>query len=209
MKINEVFYSLQGEGNWTGLPNIFIRVTGCNLRCSYCDTKYAYEHGKKMSIEDIVDEIQKFPCKHICITGGEPLLQNKILDLINILLKRGYRICLETNGSISIEKLVGKKSLMISLDIKCPSSGMHEKMNFNNLSYLTTNDQLKFVIKNREDYDFAKAVIKKYKPKSTVFFQPVWGTNLKDLSSWILDDSFNVRLGLQLHKIVWGDKKGV
>ena len=209
MKINEVFYSLQGEGNWTGLPNIFIRVTGCNLRCSYCDTRYAYEHGKKMSIEDIVDEIQKFPCKHICITGGEPLLQKKILDLINILLKRGYRICLETNGSISIEKLVGKKSLMISLDIKCPSSGMHEKMNFNNLSYLTTDDQLKFVIKNSEDYEYAKAIIKKYKPNSKVFLQPVWDTNPKELSSWILNDGLNVRLGLQLQKIIWGDKTGV
>ena len=209
MKINEIFYSLQGEGKWTGLPNIFIRVTGCNLRCSYCDTKYAYEHGKKMSIAEIVNEIQKFPCIHICLTGGEPLLQQEIFDLINILLNGGYKLCLETNGSRSIEKIVGKKSMMVSLDVKCPSSGMHEKMNFNNLSYLTTNDQLKFVIKNSEDYEYAKAMIKKYKPNGKVFFQPMWGTNPKELASWILDDGLNVRLGLQLQKIIWGDKTGV
>jgi len=209
MKINEIFYSIQGEGKWTGLPNTFIRTTGCNLRCSFCDTKYAYENGKEMSIEEIINEIQKFPCNFVCITGGEPLLQDEILDLIDILLKRGYKICLETNGSINIEKIASKESLMVSLDIKCPSSNMHEKMRLNNLSYLTNYDQLKFVIKNKEDYDYAKNIIRKYKPQSTVFFQPVWNTNPKNLSSWILNDSLNVRLGLQLHKILWGDKKGV
>jgi 7-carboxy-7-deazaguanine synthase len=209
MKINEIFYSLQGEGNWTGLPNIFIRTTGCNLRCLYCDTKYAYKHGKKISIDNIINEIKKFPCKNICITGGEPLLQDETFDLINILLKKRYRICLETNGSIDIGKVVGKKSLMISLDIKCPSSDMHGKMCFKNISYLSNNDQLKFVIKYGKDYDFAKAIIKKYTPKCTVFFQPMWGTNLINLSSWILDDGLNVRLGLQAHKIIWGNKKGI
>ena len=209
MKVNEIFYSLQGEGKWTGLSNIFIRTTGCNLRCSYCDTKYAYEEGSEISVEEIVNEIQKFPCKYVCITGGEPLLQDEIMDLIENLLMRGYRICLETNGSVNIEKIVGKESLIVSLDIKCPSSKMHEKMELNNLFYLTKNDQLKFVIKNKGDYNYAKSIIGEYKPQSTIFFQPVWGTNPKELSSWILNDNLNVRLGLQLHKVIWGDKRGI
>lgn len=209
MKINNIYYSIQGEGKWLGLPNIFIRLSGCNLRCSYCDTTYAYEIGKEMSFDDIIEEIVRYPCKKICITGGEPLLQNETNNLINILLKKGYKLCLETNGSIGIEELSNKNSLMISLDIKCPSSGMHEKMNFKNLSHLTKQDQLKFAIKDKKDYDYAKYIILNYKPKSTIFFQAVWGSNLKDLSSWILDDGLDVRFGLQLHKIIWGDKNGV
>lgn len=209
MKINEIFYSIQGEGKWMGLPNIFIRTTGCNLRCSFCDTTYAYETGEEMSIEEIINRIRKHPCNYVCITGGEPLLQEEIVQLIDVLLEKKYVICLETNGSIGIESLVGKKSLLISLDIKCPSSTMHEKMNFNNVSLLTCNDQLKFIIQNREDYEYAKKIIKKYKPQSAIFFQPIWGINLKELSSWVLNDGLDVRIGLQLHKIIWGDRKGV
>jgi len=209
MKINEIFYSIQGEGKWMGLPNIFIRTTGCNLRCSFCDTTYAYETGEEMSIEEIINRIRKHPCNYVCVTGGEPLLQEEIVQLIDVLLEKKYVICLETNGSIDIENLVGKKSLLISLDIKCPSSTMHEKMNFNNVSLLTCNDQLKFIIQNREDYEYAKKIIKKYKPQSAIFFQPVWGINLKELSSWVLNDGLDVRIGLQLHKIIWGDRKGV
>jgi len=209
MKINEIFYSIQGEGKWMGLPNIFIRTTGCNLRCSFCDTTYAYETGEEMSIEEIINRIRKHPCNYVCITGGEPLLQEEIVQVIDVLLEKKYVICLETNGSIGIENLVGKKSLLISLDIKCPSSTMHEKMNFNNVSLLTCNDQLKFIIQNREDYEYAKKNIKKYKPQCAIFFQPIWGINLKELSSWVLNDGLDVRIGLQLHKIIWGDRKGV
>ena len=209
MKINEIFYSIQGEGKWMGLPNIFIRTTGCNLRCSFCDTTYAYETGEEMSIEEIINRIRKHPCNYVCITGGEPLLQEAIVQLIDVLLEKKYVICLETNGSIDIENLVGKKSLLISLDIKCPSSAMHEKMKFNNVSLLTCNDQLKFIIQNREDYEYAKKNIKKYKPQCAIFFQPLWGINLKELSSWVLNDGLDVRIGLQLHKIIWGDRKGV
>jgi len=209
MKINEIFYSIQGEGKWMGLPNIFIRTTGCNLRCSFCDTTYAYETGEEMSIEEIINRIRKHPCNYVCITGGEPLLQEEIVQLIDVLLEKKYVICLETNGSIDIERLAGKKSLLISLDIKCPSSTMHEKMNFNNVSLLTCNDQLKFIIQNREDYEYAKKNIKKYKPQCAIFFQPIWGINLKELSSWVLNDGLDVRIGLQLHKIIWGDRKGV
>jgi len=208
MKINEIFYSLQGEGKWTGRPNIFIRTSGCNLRCSFCDTTYAYYDGKEMSINEILSQISKYPCKYICLTGGEPLLQNEILDLIDALLKKDYKIYLETNGSINIKKLSNKKSLIISLDIKCPSSKMHEKNNFKNISLLKKDDQLKFVIDDKNDYNYAKKIIDKYKPICTVFFQPVWGTNPSNLAEWIIHDGLNVKLGLQLHKIMWGEKKG-
>jgi 7-carboxy-7-deazaguanine synthase len=209
MKINEIFYSLQGEGNWSGLPNIFIRTTGCNLRCSFCDTKYAYDSGEEMSIEAILDNISKYSCKYICITGGEPLLQNEIMNLINALLKRKYQICLETNGSIDIEGISNKKSLIISLDIKCPSSQMSSKNFFKNINYLKKKDQLKFIILDRNDYDFAKKIVEKYKPSCCIYFQPVWGTNPKNLADWIINDKLNVNLGLQLHKIIWGEKRKI
>jgi 7-carboxy-7-deazaguanine synthase len=209
MKVNEIFYSIQGEGMLVGVPSIFLRLVGCNLRCSFCDTKYAYEQGTEMSIQEILDEIKKFTCNYVCLTGGEPLLQKDIIKLIESLLQKNYNVCLETNGSISIKKLVGKKSLMISLDIKCPSSGFHKQMNMKNVSYLTKKDQLKFIIKNKDDYHYAKKILKKYHSPCTVFFQPVWGTNPKKLASWILKDGVNVRLALQLHKIVWGTKRGV
>lgn len=209
MKINEIFYSMQGEGSWVGLPNIFIRTTGCNLRCSFCDTTYAYIHGVEMDVKEVVDEIQKYLCNYVCITGGEPLLQEETVELLDVLLQKKYVVCVETNGSINIEKLVGKKSLMISLDIKCPSSTMHDKMNFDNLSQLSCNDQLKFVINNKVDYEYAKKIMKKYKPQCIIFFQPVWGTDPKKLSSWILHDGLHVRIGLQLHKMIWRNTKGV
>ena len=209
MKVNEIFYSIQGEGILVGVPSIFLRLTGCNLRCSFCDTKYAYLQGKEMSIPAILDKIKKFTCTNICITGGEPLLQKDTIKLIETLLQKNYKICLETNGSISIKKLVEKKSLVISLDIKCPSSGSHEQMNIKNISYLSEKDQLKFIINNKKDYNYAKEILKRYNPSCNVFFQSVWGTNPKKLASWILNDRLPVRLALQLHKIIWGEKRGV
>ena len=207
MRINEIFYSIQGEGKWTGLPNIFIRTTGCNLRCSFCDTEYAYKDGKEFSPGGIIESINKYPCKYVCLTGGEPLIQEKTNDLIDALLKEDYKICLETNGSINIKKISNKKNLMISLDIKCPSSNMHEKMHFNNIPLLDGDDQLKFVIKDKNDYNYAKDILQKYKPNCPVFFQPVWEANPKKLAEWILGDALPVTLGLQLHKILWGDTR--
>ena len=207
MKINEIFYSLQGEGKWTGLPNIFIRTSGCNLRCTYCDTKYAYNDGTEISLDEILNKISKYPCKYVCITGGEPLLQEETLNLIDVLLKKDYKICLETNGSINIRKLSKKKSLIISLDIKCPSSNMQDKTNIDNISFLKKLDQLKFIIKDKNDYNYAKKIIKKYKPSCTVFFQPVWKTNPMVLAKWIINDGMNVRLGLQIHKIIWNEER--
>jgi 7-carboxy-7-deazaguanine synthase len=209
MKINEIFYSIQGEGKWTGLPNIFIRATGCNLRCSYCDTKYAREEGSEKNIKEIMKEVKKYKCKNICITGGEPLTQKETIKLIDELIKNKFKISLETNGSIDIKILTNKANLMISLDIKCPSSKMHKKMIFENIKKLKQKDQLKLIIKNKNDYEYAKKIISKYKPACTVFFQPVWGTNPKHLADWIIKDDLDVKLGLQLHKIIWGNKRGI
>jgi len=209
MKINEIFYSIQGEGKWTGFPNIFIRTTGCNLRCSYCDTKYAYKQGIEKKIQEITKEIKKYYCTKICITGGEPLIQEDTIELIKHLLKLKYSVIVETNGSIKIDSLKNKKNLIISLDIKTPSSKMHEKMFLQNINMLTKKDQIKFIIKNKKDYEYARIIIQKFKPKCDVFFQPVWKTNSEKLAKWILEDYLKVKLGLQIHKIIWGDKKGV
>jgi len=208
MKINEIFYSIQGEGKWTGKPNIFIRTTGCNLRCTYCDTKYAYYKGKEQNIDELIEKIQKFPCKKVCITGGEPLLQKDIIKVAEQFLKNKYDILIETNGSITIRKISKIKKIIISMDVKCPSSKMHNKMDLANIQLLSKNDQLKFVIQNKKDYEYAKKIIKKYKPVTNIFFQPVWKTDPKNLSEWILKDGLSVNLGLQIHKIIWGNKKG-
>jgi len=205
MKINEIFYSIQGEGKWSGLPNIFIRTTGCNLRCSYCDTKYAYKNGKQMDINKIIKKIKQYPCKNICLTGGEPLIQDEIKKLINTLIKNKYKICLETNGSQKIDDLPNNNSLIISMDIKCPSSKMNKKMLFENINTLKTKDQIKFVIKNKEDYNYAKKIINKYKPKCSIFFQPIWGTRADKLAEWIINDALNVKMSIQLHKIIWSN----
>jgi 7-carboxy-7-deazaguanine synthase len=207
MKINEIFYSIQGEGKWTGIKNIFIRTTGCNLRCSFCDTTYAYTDGVDMTIEEIVNNISNYPCKYICITGGEPLFQNETLKLVEYLLREKYKVSIETNGSIKINQYIDKNSLMISLDIKCPSSKMHEKMCLDNLSMLRKNDQLKFIIRDKKDYNYAKEIFQKYKPVCPIYFQPVWGANATHLANWIIEDKLDVRLSLQIHKILWGNRR--
>jgi 7-carboxy-7-deazaguanine synthase len=209
MRIHEIFYSLQGEGRLAGTPSIFLRTAGCNLRCTYCDTTYAYEKGTEMTIQEILDEMKKYPCTHVCVTGGEPLMQKETPRLIDSLLKKNYSVCLETNGSRSIKKLAGKQSLILSLDIKCPSSGSHEQMDMTNIMYLSQKDQIKFIIKDKEDYEYAKKILDKYKPGCPVFFQPVWGTDAQKLAAWILRDGLSVRLSVQLHKIIWGLQNGV
>ena len=207
MKINEIFYSIQGEGKWQGEANIFIRTSGCNLRCKYCDTKYAYNEGKELTIKQIFEKIKKFSCKKICITGGEPLLQKDIVEILEKLKNKGYHLSIETNGSVSIDRV--KEFGLISLDIKCPSSNMENKMEFENIKKLTDEDQLKFVINDKKDYIYAKEIIEKYRPNCTIYFQPVWKSNIKNLAKWILEDNLKVKLSLQIHKIIWGEKKGV
>ncbi len=209
MKINEIFYSLQGEGSLVGLPTVFIRTTGCNLRCSYCDTTYAYKEGTNLSVDQILRIVESFHCPSVCITGGEPLLQKDFMTLCTMLMHKKYMICIETNGSKSIDKIPGKKNVIISLDIKCPSSGMHRHMNLRNINRLSEHDQLKFIIKRKEDYEYAKHIITTHQPRCMIFLQPVWGTDPRRLASWILHDKLPARLGLQLHKLLWGEKKGV
>ena len=163
MKINEIFYSIQGEGIYMGLPMAFVRVTGCNLRCSWCDTKYAYSQGKELSIDQIIERLKTYPTKHVCLTGGEPMAQDEIFNLINQLLSNDYKIYLETNGSISLTELPNSDAIKISIDIKCPSTGESQKMDFTNVVQLDEGDQLKFIISDQEDFEYAKQLIKNSK----------------------------------------------
>jgi 7-carboxy-7-deazaguanine synthase len=161
-----------------------------------------------MTLQDILLHITQYSCDYVCLTGGEPLLQDESLQLIDLLHKKGYQISVETNGSINIKNIAQKKHVMISLDIKCPSSNMQDKMYLQNISYLRASDQLKFIMSTKADYEHAKQIILRYKPPCTMYFQPVWGSNLASLAQWILDDGLNIRLGLQLQKILWGESKG-
>jgi len=208
MKICEIFYSIQGEGQWLGLPNVFIRTQGCNLRCTFCDTTYAYDEGEEKTITEILKEIKRYTCRFICITGGEPLLQQATYELIEKLCNQGYVVCIETNGSYAIDPLIKNKTVMISLDIKCPSSQMSSKMDLNNLSLIRPVDQVKFVIGTRKDYVYAKNIFSTYHIPCKVYFQPVWKQlPLQKLASWIQQDNLMVYLGIQLQKIIYGDRR--
>jgi len=209
MKIIEMFYSIQGEGIQIGLPTFFVRTSGCNLRCSWCDTKYAYYGGREVTPEKIVDAAKKYPIRRVSITGGEPLLQKDLNDTIKKFLEEDYEILIETNGSLSIEDIPISRKIVISLDIKCPSSGMTDMMKYSNLKLLKKKDQLKFVIKDRKDFDFALDIIEKYRPKTNIIFQPVGGKNIKKIVEWTLTSSHDIRVLPQLHKLIWGKKRGV
>ena len=208
MKINEIFLSLQGEGITIGTPTTFIRLTGCNLQCEWCDTIFAYDEGKEMSIPEILAEVQDMGCVNVCVTGGEPLFQDGAFDLIEKLLDGGYCVSVETNGSVSLEDMPCSDSLLISMDIKCPSSGMAEHMQFANIELLSPNDQLKFIIADDHDYEYAKDTIEKTDPICNIIFTPVGGTHLKILAEWVLRDGLNARVLPQLHKLIWGDARG-
>lgn len=222
LKVTEIFYSLQGEALTAGLPTIFIRLTGCPLRCVYCDTTYAFSGGERMSLEDILAVCQRFHCKRICLTGGEPLAQPNAIALMKHLLAHGYEISLETAGALPVKDVPIAVSKV--MDLKTPSSGEADKNLWDNLAYLTPHDQLKIVIMNREDYDWAKAKIIEYaldQKVAVVWLSPMFNvaaeasasdvaapTLAADLAEWILADSLPVRLQLQLHKIIWADAKG-
>jgi len=204
--INEIFYSIQGESLYSGLPCVFVRLSGCNLRCSYCDTRYAYKEGEKIEIPEIINRVAFYESPLVEITGGEPLLQKDTPFLITSLLEEGYEVLLETNGSFDID-IADKRCIRI-MDIKCPSSNESEKNDFSNLNRLTSEDQIKFVIGDREDYEYAKKVIREIKqpgfPAGNILFSTVFGKISTDiLAKWILDDRLRVRLHLQLHKIIW------
>jgi len=207
--VNEIFYSIQGESIYSGRPCIFVRLTGCNLRCTYCDTRYAYEEGEEMEIPEILDRIYALKCPLVEITGGEPLIQKETPLLICELLEKGYEVMMETNGSLDIS-CVDERCIKI-VDIKCPSSGESDKNDLKNLQKLNQKDQVKFIIDNRGDYEYAKNIVaskcRKVSP-GNILFSPVSEEMTPDkLAKWILADYLNVRLHLQLHKIIWPDRQ--
>jgi 7-carboxy-7-deazaguanine synthase len=213
--ISEIFYSIQGESTLAGLPCVFVRLQGCELRCKWCDTPYALEIKqieKQMSAREIINEINKYQCNYVCFTGGEPLLQKEIINLINHLAKIDYKISIETNGHQDISKLNDK--VIKVMDLKAPSSGMVNYNKFENLNYLTHNDEIKIVINDKTDYLWAREIISKYKldkTVKTVILTPVSGElSAKELAEWVLADKLPVRVLLQLHKYIWeSDKRGI
>jgi 7-carboxy-7-deazaguanine synthase len=206
MKICEIFTSIQGESTYAGLPCTFIRLTGCNLRCSYCDTQYAYAEGSDRSLEDIMDCVNKSGLNLVEITGGEPLLQgNETLELIRMLLDKGHKVLIETNGSESIKDI--DERAVIIMDIKTPSSNMSEKMDFSNLDFIKNTDEVKFVICSREDYEWSKNIISSYRlaGKCELLLSPAFNVLEPSLlSGWIIEDRLDVRLNLQIHKYIFG-----
>lgn len=207
----ELFTSVQGETNFAGLPTTFIRLAKCNLRCSWCDTTYSFKRGAPHSLTSILAKTEEYGCRHICITGGEPLLQPNVHTLMQELCDRHYIVSLETGGSLSTEDV--DQRVHVILDIKCPGSGMSEKNHWENLSKLKPRDQVKFVLADERDYRYACAVCEKYNLYSQVevLFSPVHNVlNSQQLVSWILRDKIQVRLNLQIHKFIWSPTtKGV
>lgn len=205
LTINEIFKSIQGESSYTGRPCIFIRLTGCNLRCSWCDTEYAFYEGQPKSVKDIMDAIDPLGVPLVEITGGEPLLQEEVYDLMDALLAKNYEVLLETGGGVSVAK-VPERVIKI-LDIKCPGSGEDAKNLWDNLDHLNPHDEVKFVLADRADYEWSRDVLQRrdIHQKVQVLFSPVYDTlGLKELAAWVLDDNLPVRVQTQLHKIIWG-----
>ncbi|MEA2038486.1 MAG: radical SAM protein [Thermodesulfobacteriota bacterium] len=213
LRVNEIFYSIQGESSYAGRACVFVRLTGCNLRCSYCDTTYAYDEGDDLEIDEIIDRVGSYKCRLVEVTGGEPLIQAETPSLIHDLVKQGYKVLLETNGSQDISKV--HEDCVRILDIKCPSSGEEQSNDLENLSRLSDHDEIKFVIGDRGDYDYAVTILHRAKHKALrinrVFFSPVFGKMTpRTLAGWILEDHIDVSLHLQLHKLIWShEKRGV
>ena len=212
LMINEIFYSIQGESTLSGLPCVFIRLTGCNLRCSYCDTSYAYHNGKQMQISEIIDKIFTYKCNLVEITGGEPLLQKETPFLVDRLIEHRFKVMIETNGSYNIN-VIDDECVKI-VDIKCPTSNESSKNDLNNLSRLSPWDQIKFVIGNREDYLYSKNILESNSlpiPGSQVLFSPLHGKiDPSQIAQWLLDDCLDARFHIQLHKYIWPDiERGV
>lgn len=203
--LTEIFPSVQGETSFSGLPTTFIRLSGCNLRCSWCDTPYSFKRGEKFSLEAIQQKVQDFSCPHICITGGEPLLQKNVHCLMKNLCDLGYVISIETGGSLPIDTIDPR--VHIILDIKCPTSKMEHKNYWENLKHISSKDEVKFVLSDEKDYCYAKQVCSEYeigKKTPKILFSPVHGIlPPQQLVEWILRDKLAVRLNLQLHKYIW------
>jgi len=210
LKITELFYSLQGEAKNVGLPTVFIRLTGCPLRCHYCDTAYAFTGGKWMEIESILTEVKKYNTSHVTVTGGEPLAQKNCINLLQQLCDLNYDVSLETSGAILVDA-VDERVVKI-LDVKTPASGEVTKNKFENFALLSAEDQIKFVICDENDYHWSKQLIEEYQleDKCELLFSPAHELlDTATLADWVLRDQLNVRFQIQLHKFLWGDKHGV
>ncbi|ARU61781.1 radical SAM protein [Tumebacillus avium] len=218
MRLNELFLSIQGETSSAGLPTIFVRFTGCNLRCTYCDTKYSYFEGDIITPDEVMDKIRALKCKRVCLTGGEPLIQPRaeMQRLLDLLAEESYEVSIETDGSIDVSKFQLHAKQRFIVDMKVPSSGMSEKMHLPNLQHIVAErDEVKFVVGSRADYEWCTALIREQgiHPKDgyQLIFSPVFREiELEDLVNWILEDELDARFQVQLHKIVWDpDKRGV
>jgi 7-carboxy-7-deazaguanine synthase len=209
LRITEIFYSLQGESNTVGLPTVFIRLTGCPLRCVYCDTAYAFSGGKKIEISEIIAQVEQYGTRYVTITGGEPLVQPACLELMTQLLDKGYFVSLETSGALDMS-LVDSRVVKV-MDLKTPGSGELSKNLYQNIHHLNYKDQVKFVIGNDEDYDWSKAAITEYElpGRCEILFSPVMGQqDPTELAEKILQDRLPVRFQIQLHKLLWDDAQG-
>jgi 7-carboxy-7-deazaguanine synthase len=205
LTVNEIFHSIQGESTHSGRPCVFVRLTACDLRCSWCDTPYAFHEGSKMTVEDVVSRVRDYGCEVVEVTGGEPLLQKDVYPLMQRLLQEGQTVMLETGGHISVDAV--PQGVIRVIDVKCPASGESAKVHWANLERLRATDQVKFVIQDRADYEFARDVVARYglaANTAAVLFSPVHGVlHARPLAEWILADRLPVRLQLQAHKYIW------
>ena len=203
--VNEIYHSIQGESTWAGWPCAFVRLTFCDLRCSYCDTTYAFYEGTKMTLEEIVDRVASFGCKLVEITGGEPLLQKNVLPLMSMLCDAGYTVLLETSGAHDISQVDARVHRI--MDLKTPDSGEVERNLWSNIDNLTKRDEVKFVIGSREDYEWAREKVQRFDLPArchAVLFSPIWGRiDPREIVEWILADKIDVRFQLQMHKFIW------
>ena len=208
MRVIEVFHSLQGEGPRTGERTTFIRTARCNLRCSWCDTTYSFGPGRERSIPSLVREVARNRTRNVCLTGGEPLLQAESVVLVRALSDRKWTTVIETGGSLDVSPYLEIPHVVLSVDVKCPSSKMEGRNRWANLPLLRPTDVLKFVIADRADYLYARRVLREHRSRAGVVFQPVWGTDAGRLADWVLKDRLDVRVMLQEHKVLWGDVPG-
>ena len=212
LTINEIFHSIQGESSHSGRPCVFVRLTACDLRCSWCDTPYAFTEGAKLSVDDVVSRVEQYGCELVEVTGGEPLLQRDVYPLMRQLLESGRTVMLETGGHISIKDVPA--AVIRIVDVKCPGSGESGKNHWENLELLTPHDEVKFVIRDRADYEYARDVVARYRlvgRTAALLFSPVHGVlPAQELAAWILEDRLAVRLQLQAHKYIWSaETRGV
>lgn len=209
LRITEIFYSVQGESRTIGLPTIFIRLTGCPLRCQYCDTEYAFQGGQWLSFDEIIAQLKKYNTPHVTVTGGEPLAQKSCYEFLRLLCESGYQVSLETSGAIDIAPVDARVSRVV--DIKTPDSAEQEKNRIENLDYLSAHDQLKFVICSHDDYLWSVNFLNQHTIQSgcEIIFSPSFQqVSLKQLTEWVLEDQINVRVQCQLHKLIWGEQPG-